>query len=654
MKPSELTIKTIQFLGVDAINHAKSGHPGMVLGAAPMMYALFHDHLRATPRLSSWINRDRFILAAGHGSMLLYGMLHLTGYDVTMDDIRQFRQVGSRTPGHPEFGRTDGVDATSGPLGQGIAHAVGMAMAEAHLAATFNRPSFPILDHYTFALCGDGDLQEGVTQEAMSLAGQLKLNKLIVLYDSNNVTLDGPLAQSFNEDVPQRFRSLQWNVIELCEGENPEVVSNAIQEAKSSDKPTLIVCPTVIGRGSLNEGSSKTHGAPLGDADTAQLRQKWMWNDAPFTVQPAVYDDMHSSFGKRGVKVLNKWKKLFKDYQATYPELAAQLNQFFAPVDTFSLQFPSFSVGSKVSTRKASGMIINALAPQIPQLFGGSADLSKSVMTTMDGIAEFTAAHYEGRNINFGIREFAMSTAQTGMLLHGGVRPYVGAFMVFADYLKASIRTAAIMEQPNLYLLSHDSIAVGEDGPTHQPVEQLTMLRTIPNTVLHRPANAIETNWAWKMALESRHQPHMIALSRQDLVVDSAVDYATYQKGAYVVVDALNENPRYVIVATGSEVNLAVQARALLGDLGQRIRVVSMPVMSAFIKQPKKYQKAVLPVRRSSVIALELGHGGLWYRFADHVISMETFGESGPMNKVMEHFHFTPADVAEQLRKIIG
>lgn len=654
MKPSELAIKTIQFLGVDAINHAKSGHPGMVLGAAPMMYALFHDHIRATPRLSSWVNRDRFILAAGHGSMLIYSMLHLTGYNVSMDDIKSFRQVGSKTPGHPEFGRTDGIDATSGPLGQGIAHAVGMAMAEAHLAAIFNRPSFPIMDHYTFALCGDGDLQEGVTQEAVSLAGQLKLSKLIVLYDSNNVTLDGPLAQSFNEDVPQRFRSLQWQVIELCEGENLEAVSQAITEAKSSDKPTLIVCPTVIGRGSLNEGSSKTHGAPLGDADTAQLRAKWHWTDAPFTVQASVYEDLMNSFGKRGVKALNRWKKLFKDYQVAYPELAQQFNAYFTPVDTSTLQFPTFAVGSKVSTRKASGMVINALASQIPQLFGGSADLSKSVMTTMDGLPEFSATNYAGRNINFGIREFAMSTAQTGMLLHGGVRPYVGAFMVFADYLKASIRTAAIMEQPNLYLLSHDSIAVGEDGPTHQPIEQITMLRTIPHTVFHRPANGIETNWAWKMALDSRHQPHMIALSRQDLVVDAPVDYATYQKGAYVMADAINGQPHYVMIATGSEVNLAIQARALLGELGQSIRIVSMPIMSAFVKQSRKYQKDIIPVRRNNVIALELGHGGLWYRFADHVIAMETFGESGPMNKVMEHFHFTPLDIANQLRKIIG
>ena len=652
MTQSELSIKTIQLLGVDAINHAKSGHPGMVLGAAPMMYALFHDHLRATPKLSNWKNRDRFILAAGHGSMLIYSMLHLTGYKVSIEDIKLFRQVGSNTPGHPEYGRTDGIDSTSGPLGQGIAHAVGMAIAEVHLAARFNRPNFPIVDHYTYALCGDGDLQEGVTQEAVSLAGQLKLNKLIVLFDSNNVTLDGPLAQSFNEDVPQRFRALQWNVIELCEGEDPVVVSKAIQNAKSSDKPTLIVCPTVIGRGSVNEGSSKTHGAPLGDADTAQLKAKWGWTAAPFTVESSVYEDFAGSFGKRGSRALSAWKRLFAAYQETYPELAAQYLAFHAPIATESLTFPEFPVGTKVSTRKASHMIINQLAPQLPQLFGGSADLSKSVMTTMEGLPDFSSSNYAARNVNFGIREFAMSAAQTGMLLHGGVRPYVGAFMVFADYLKPSIRTAAIMEQPGIYLLSHDSIAVGEDGPTHQPIEQLTMLRTIPNTVLHRPANGLEANHAWRMALESHDAPQMIALSRQDLVVDAQVDYATYQQGAYVVSEATT-NVNYIVIATGSEVNLAVQAKALLGDLGKSVRIVSMPVMSQFIKQSKRYQKSILSLRRNKIIALELGHGGLWYRFADHVIAMETFGESGPMNKVMEHFHFTPSDIAAKLRKII-
>lgn len=646
------SVSTIRMLGNDAINKAKSGHPGMVLGAAPLMYALYHDHLVATPKAPLWINRDRFILAAGHGSMLLYSMLHLTGFPVSMDDIKSFRQVGSKTPGHPEFGRTVGVDATSGPLGQGIAHAVGMAMAEAHLAAKFNRPEFPLVDHYTYVLCGDGDLQEGVTQEALSLAGQLKLNKLIVLYDANQVTLDGPLSQSFNEDVPARLRSLNWNVIEVKDGEQTGDVSKAIKVAKTSDRPTLIVCPTIIGRGSVNQGTAKVHGAPLGDVDTAQIKTLMNWTEAPFTVTDEVYQDFAESFGKRGNRTHRAWKKLMAQYSEVYPDLALSFIEALRPINDAELKFPSFPVGSKVATRKASHMIINALAPQVPQLIGGSADLSKSVMTTMEGISELTATNYQGRNINFGIREFAMSAAQTGMLLHGGVRTYVGAFMVFADYLKPSLRTAALMELPGIFLLSHDSIAVGEDGPTHQPIEQLTMLRTIPNTIFHRPANGLETAHAWRMALASTQHPNMIALSRQDLTVDADVSYETYSKGAYVVDDSA-QRTEWILLAAGSEVNLAVQIKKMLGEKGQHLRIVSMPVMSLFTAQKKRYQSSILNVRRSKIIALELGVGSLWYRFADHVISMDQFGESGPMPKVLEHFGFTADLLTPKIASII-
>lgn len=646
------SVNTIRMLGNDAINKAKSGHPGMVLGAAPLIYSLFHDHLIATPKSPLWINRDRFILAAGHGSMLLYAILHLTKFPVTMDDIQSFRQVGSKTPGHPEFGHTVGVDATSGPLGQGIAHAVGMAMAEAHLAAKFNRPEFPIINHYTYVLCGDGDLQEGVTQEALSLAGQLRLNKLIVLYDANQVTLDGPLSQSFNEDVPARLRSLQWNVIEVADGENTSDVSKAIKQAKTSDRPTLIVCPTVIGRGSLNQGTAKTHGAPLGDADTAQLKEKLQWKEAPFTVSDEVYEDFASSFGRRGSRNHRSWKKLLANYSESYPDLALELINALHPIKDDKISFPSFPLGSKVATRKASHMIINTLAPQLPQLIGGSADLSKSVMTTMEGLPELTARNYNGRNINFGIREFAMSAAQTGMLLHGGVRTYVGAFMVFADYLKPSLRTAALMKLPGIFLLSHDSVAVGEDGPTHQPIEQLTMLRTIPNTYLHRPANGLETAHAWRMALASTNAPHMIALSRQDLTVDAEVDYETYCKGAYVVSES-SDRTEWILLAAGSEVNLAVQIKKLLGTKGDSVRVVSMPVMSAFTSQKKRYQKSVLNVRRSKIIAIELGVGALWYRFAEHVIGLEHYGESGPMAKVLEHLGFTPEVLATKIASLM-
>lgn len=647
---NNLAINTIKFLGLDAINKANSGHPGMVLGAAPIMHKLYSDFLVATPIDSTWINRDRFILAAGHGSMLTYAMLHLTGYKVEIDDLKNFRQLNSKTPGHPEYGHTDGVDATSGPLGQGIAHAVGMALAEKHLSQVYNKDVFKIIDHFTYALCGDGDMQEGVTQEAASLAGHYQLNKLIVIYDSNAITLDDALPMSNSEDIKLRFKALNWQVLTVESGNDMLALETSLKKAKKSkEKPTLIIVKTIIGQDSKNQNTSKVHGAPLGEEDTNQIKQKNNWNFEKFYLPTEVKSHYQNTFNVRGEKAYKKWLKTFKKYAENYPELAAQFKSAVNR-ELNTLVFPNYEVGYVESTRNTSNKIINFIAANVPQFIGGSADVAKSVNTMIKDQKWWTRNDLTGRNIPFGIREFAMSGAQSGMLLHQGILPYTGTFLVFSDYLKPSLRLAALMGLPSIYLFSHDSIAVGEDGPTHQPIEQVPALRTIPATVLFRPANAVETAHSWRYAIENKKGPVSIILTRQDVKVDSAVDYQAFIKGAYIVNHELT-NFDGVIIATGSEVNLAIKTMNLLKNQGINIRVVSLTSTQLLNNQDQDFMTNLLGHDLNKVFALEMSTANDLYRYAKHVIGINEFGKCGKMEDVIKAFDFNEHSIAEIIKQ---
>ncbi|MCK9198154.1 MAG: transketolase [Bacilli bacterium] len=648
----QLAINTIRILGVDAVNKAKSGHPGMVLGSAPTMFTLYSNFINANPKKSLWINRDRFILASGHASMLLYATLHLCKYNVSIDDIKNFRQLDSKTPGHPEYGHTDGVDATSGPLGQGIAHAVGMAMAEKFLSSKYNREDFPIFDHYTYSLCGDGDLFEGVTQEAISLAGHLKLNKLILIYDCNSVTLDGNLDMAFSEDVKKRFESCEWNVLVVDDANNIDITNKMIKKARKSLKPTLIITKSIIGYLSKNENTCKVHGSPLGEEDAALIKEKISWKYDDFEVPQEVYDVYEKTFIKRGKKNFNKWNRMYKNYKNIYPELAKDLENNLN--NSFSnIEYPSFPLNYKEATRNTSNKIINVIAKNISNLVGGAADVAKSVNTNIIDGGEFSYLNYSGRNINFGIREFAMSCAQTGMLLHGGLRTFVGSFLVFSDYFKASIRTASLMKLPAIYVLTHDSIAVGEDGPTHQPIEQLSSLRLIPNVNVLRPANANETSLAWKFAVESKKSPTCLILSRQDLVVDCEIpNYSEFIKGAYVASKECNK-AIFTIISSGSEVNLAINAQKELLKVGIDVRVVSMPSWNLFNNLSSKEQLKILKNDRENTIAIEMAASSILYKYAKYVYDINTFGKSGKASDVIANYKFSTADIVNYIKSLI-
>ncbi|MEA4822232.1 MAG: transketolase [Erysipelotrichales bacterium] len=648
----QLAINTIRILGVDAVNKAKSGHPGMVLGSAPTMFTLYSNFINANPKKTSWINRDRFVLASGHASMLLYATLHLCKYNVSIDDIKNFRQLDSKTPGHPEYGHTDGVDATSGPLGQGIAHAVGMAMAEKFLSSKYNKENFPIFDHYTYALCGDGDLFEGVTQEAISLAGHLKLNKLILIYDCNSVTLDGNLDMAFSEDVKKRFESCEWNVLVVDDANNIDVTNKMIKKAKKSLKPTLIITKSIIGYLSKNENTCKVHGSPLGEEDAALIKEKISWKYDNFEVPQEVYDVYENTFIKRGKKNYNKWNRMYKNYKNIYPELAKDLENNLS--NSFSnIEYPSFPLNYKEATRNTSNKIINVIAKNISNLVGGAADVAKSVNTNIIDGGEFSYLNYSGRNINFGIREFAMSCAQTGMLLHGGLRTFVGSFLVFSDYFKASIRTTSLMKLPAIYVLTHDSIAVGEDGPTHQPIEQLSSLRLIPNVNVLRPANANETSLAWKFAIESKKSPTCLILSRQDLVVDCEIpNYSEFLKGAYVASKECNK-AIFTIISSGSEVNLAINAQKELLKDGIDIRVVSMPSWNLFNDLSSKEQFKILKNDRENIIAVEMAASSILYKYAKYVYDINAFGKSGKASDVIANYKFSTEDIVNYIKSLI-
>jgi transketolase len=645
------SINTIRFLGLDAINKANSGHPGIVLGAAPMIYTLYAKIMRVTPNDSNWFNRDRFILAAGHGSAMLYATLHLAGYDISIEDLKQFRQIGSKTPGHPEYGHTDGVDATSGPLGQGIAMATGMAIAERYLSATFNKEDLNVVDHYTYVLCGDGDLQEGVTQEAMSLAGNLGLGKLIVLYDSNDIQLDGPVKWVNTENVKEKYTAMNWHYLKVRDANNLTELEEAIRIAQGvTNRPSIIEVKSIIGYGSKLAGDSATHGSPLGVEETNRMRKELNYPAGEFEVLPEVYEDFKENVIKRGDKAKDNWLTQIKKYQEAYPEAYNELKQIITgKLDVnWSEVLPKVKQGQTEASRVSGGKVLNALSEAIPSLIGGSADLTKS--TKAKGInGDFSQDNPRGRNINYGVREHAMAAIVNGLTLHG-LRGFGGGFFVFSDYMKPAIRMAALMKIPSLFIFTHDSVAVGEDGPTHEPIEQLSMLRTTPNLMVFRPANASETNHVFRLALERTDGPSVIVLSRQNLTVDKVAKWSEVKRGAYVLKDVTNAEG--ILIATGSEVELALKAQEQLQKKGVYTKVVSMPSIELFLKQNKKYQESVLPQNIQKRLAIEMGSSSLWYRFSNNVMGIDTFGESGPGSEVIEHFGFNVENVVKQFRKI--
>ena len=654
---SQQSVNAIKVLGVDAINKAKSGHPGVVMGAAPMAYSLFAKHLRVNPKKTDWINRDRFVLSAGHGSMLLYSLLHLSGFeDVSLEEVKNFRQWGSKTPGHPEFGHTKGVDATTGPLGQGISTAVGMALAERYLAAKYNKEGYELFDHYTYVICGDGDIMEGVASEAASFAAVQKLNKLVVLYDSNDICLDGETRDAFSENVRNRYEAYGWNTILVEDGADVEAVDVAIEKAKQSDKPTLIEVKTIIGAGSPNkQGTNGVHGAPLGEEETALFRKEIGWNYEPFEIPEEVYADFKVNVADRGETANNEWEKLYNEYKEKFPELAAELEEVLSREDIKHLSKESFSfknVGEAQATRNSSQDAINSIAKVLPTFFGGSADLSHSNMTFIKGDGLQDDAHRTERNIQFGVREFAMATVLNGMMLHGGVRVFGGTFFVFSDYLKAALRLSALQNLPVTYVFTHDSIAVGEDGPTHEPIEHLASLRTIPNTYVFRPADATETQAAWYLAQNVNDKPTSIVLTRQNLPVLENSSFEKVAKGAYVVYETSSDFDT-ILIATGSEVALAISVAEELEREGMKVRVVSMPSIELFEEQTSEYKEALLPRSIRRRVSLEMGNTALWYKYVGLdglAIGINKFGASAPANKVIEEYGFSVEKVVARIK----
>ncbi|WP_182199242.1 transketolase [Paraliobacillus salinarum] len=660
----QLSINTVRTLAIDAIEHANSGHPGLPMGAAPMAYTLWTDFMHHNPKNSSWFNRDRFVLSAGHGSMLLYSLLHLSGYKVTIDDLKNFRQWDSKTPGHPEVTHTDGVEATTGPLGQGVAMSVGMAMAETHLAAKYNRDKYNVVDHYTFALVSDGDLMEGISHESASLAGHLGLGKLIALYDSNDISLDGELNQAFSENVEDRFKAYGWQVIRVEDGNDVKALRNAIEQAKANtDQPTLIEVKTVIGYGSPNKSaSSASHGAPLGKDEIKLTKEYYGWDHEDFHVPEEVYQDFNEKIVQKGEKAEQEWNKLFESYQSAYPELAKELDLAIKgelPVD-WEKDLPVFEPEKDtVATRASSGKVLNGVAKAVPYFFGGSADLAGSNKTTINDEKDFSKFDYSGRNIWFGVREFAMAAALNGMALHGGLKVFGGTFFVFSDYLRPAVRLSAIQELPVTYVLTHDSIAVGEDGPTHEPVEQLAAFRAMPNLSVIRPADGNEVQAAWRLALESKKLPTMLVLTRQNLPTLAGTKENAYEgvkKGAYVVSPAQKETPDALLLATGSEVQLAVKAQVELKDKGYDVSVVSIPSWDRFKAQDQAYQDAVLPPTVKKRLAIEMASPFGWERFTGDqgdILAIDTFGASANGDKIMEEYGFTVENVVDRFEKMM-
>lgn len=593
-KIDQMAVDTLRTLSIDAVQKANSGHPGLPMGAAPMAYTLWTRHLRVNPKNSKWFNRDRFIMSAGHGSALLYSLLHMSGYDVTIEDLKNFRQLNSRTPGHPEVHITDGVEATTGPLGQGVANAVGMAMAEAHLASIYNKEEFNVVDHYTYALCSDGDLQEGVSQEAASLAGHLKLGKLIILYDSNDIQLDGPTDKAFTENVAKRFEAYGWNYILVKDGNNLQDIDRAIELAKKSkNKPTLIEIKTIIGFGAPNAGTSSVHGAPLGRAGVEIAKNAYGCPSEEFHIPNEVQERFDEFISKKGENSEEEWVDKVKIYRKEYSDLAKAFDDVLDDrlSKNWEKNLPSYNVGDKNSaTRSTSGEVLNTVAKVLPNLWGGSADLSGSNKTMIEDEIDFQAGQYEGKNIWYGVREFAMAAALNGILLHGGTKSFVSTFFVFTDYLRPAVRLAALSKIPAIYVMTHDSIAVGEDGPTHEPVEQLSSFRGMHNLTVLRPSDGNEVSAAWEIALKSKTRPTMLVLTRQDLPVlpnTKELARSNVKKGAYVLSPFRNKQPDGILIATGSEVVLAIEAQNELKKMAKMYRLSLCLVLIYLISNQK-------------------------------------------------------------------
>jgi len=656
-----LCINTIRTLSMDAVQKANSGHPGAPMGLAPAGYVLWTKILKHNPKNPDWIDRDRFVLSGGHGSMLLYSLLHLTGYDLSLDEIRNFRQWDSKTPGHPEYGQTPGVETTTGPLGQGIANAVGMAMAERHLAAKFNRPDNEIVDHFTYVMCGDGDLMEGVASEAASLAGHLGLSRLICLYDDNGISIEGKTDLAFSENVSKRFEAYGWQVIEVAEGSNPEAIEKALLEAKAEvEKPSIIKLKTIIAHGSPNkQGTADAHGAPLGEEEIKLTKTALGWGEAePFSIPQTALDTFRNCVDK-GERAESQWTELYKKYARKFPDLAdSWLNGLtrFVPAEWES-KLPQFTPDDgPMATRAASGKVLNAAAAIFPSLMGGSADLAPSNKTYLDSSHEFQKGSYDGRNIRFGVREFAMGAIMSGMFLHGGIRPYGGTFLVFADYARPAIRLAALMKLPVIFVFTHDSVAVGEDGPTHQPVEHLASLRAIPNLTVLRPADATETTEAWKKALTMNDRPVALILSRQKLPILNAEKTAKgVNYGGYILSDCAGK-PDVILIATGAEIHVTLAAQKILTDKGVAARVVNMPSWDLYEERLEAYKSRILPPKMKKRIVIEAGSSMGWERYAGpegRIISIDRFGASAPGGTVLEKFGFTAENIVRTAEEML-
>ncbi|CAM3144336.1 transketolase [Lactococcus hircilactis] len=651
----QLAVNTIRTLSMDAIQKANSGHPGLPMGAAPMAYVLWSKFLNVNPKTGrQWSNRDRFVLSAGHGSAMLYSLLHLAGYKVTVEDLKQFRQWKSKTPGHPEVGHTDGVEATTGPLGQGIANAVGMAMAEAHLAATYNRPDFNIVDHYTYALNGDGDLMEGVSQEACSLAGKLKLGKLILFYDSNNISLDGKLEQSFTDDVQKRFESYGWQHLLVKDGNDLDEIAAAVALAKADlNRPTIIEVKTIIGFGAPKEGTNVVHGAPLGVEGIAAAKKAYGWAYEAFEVPTEVKQRFIETLVARGEGLEQVWNETFKAYSKKYPELAKQYVAAFEN-KTPELALTKHELGSSKASRSTSQEAIQELSAQMPNFWGGSADLSASNNTMAKADSDFMPENYAGRNIWFGVREFAMGATMNGIALHGGTRVYGGTFFVFSNYMLPAVRMAALQSLPVTYVWTHDSIAVGEDGPTHEPIEQLASVRSMPNLDVIRPADGNEVNAAWRRAASSTNRPTALILTRQNLPVlegSEALAQEGVNHGAYIL-SKEEGTLEGILIASGSEVALALEAKK---TLGQGIRVVSMPSMNIFDEQSEHYKEEVLPKTVRKRLAIEAGTSFGWAKYVGidgATITVDRWGASAPANIVLPAYGFTAEHVIEVFKNL--
>ena len=656
----QLAIDTIRALSIDAIEKANSGHPGLPMGAAPMAYTLWTRHLNFNPQSKDFFNRDRFILSAGHGSALLYSLLHVSG-SLELEELKQFRQWGSKTPGHPEYRHTDGVEVTTGPLGQGFAMSVGMALAESHLAGKFNKDQFDIVNHYTYVLASDGDLMEGISHEAASFAGHNQLDKLIVLYDSNDISLDGDLDKSFSEDTKQRFEAYGWNYILVENGNDLDEIDNAITQAKSQQGPTIIEVKTIIGFGSPNKaGSNGVHGAPLGEEERAlTFKEYGLEPEKRFNVPEDVYEIFKSTMLKRANENEEAWNNMLKNYSEAYPELAEEFKLAMSGKlpNNYADALPEYDLNHSGASRADSGEIIQKLSEFVPSFFGGSADLAGSNKSNVKEAKDYNKDTPEGKNVWFGVREFAMGAAINGMAAHGGLHPYAATFFVFSDYLKPALRLSSIMGLNSTFIFTHDSIAVGEDGPTHEPIEQLAGLRVIPNMNVIRPADGNETRVAWEVALESEHTPTSLVLTRQNLPtldVDKQTVENGVRKGAYIVFET-EQQLEYLLLASGSEVNLAVEAAKELEQQGKGVRVISMPNWYAFEQQSSEYKESILPSDVTKRIAIEMASPLGWHKYVGiegKVIGINSFGASAPGDLVVEKYGFTKENILKQVRSL--